>query len=112
MSLPPRRESLRFKFVYDGKFSCYGTVGFHPETGEPIEIFLQVGKSGSALEALARDTAIGFSLALQHGATMERLRTSVTRIELNAPSSPIAILLDMYNTWLEKEKEPPNANDE
>ena len=60
--------------------------------------FLQAGKAGSEVEALARDAAVLASMALQHGATVADLRAAMTRLDEGLPAGPVAHLLDIYAT--------------
>jgi hypothetical protein len=78
-SLPPRRQSDTFKIRHGGQNAAYHvTVGYFPD-GKLGEIFLSTNKSGSQMEALARDIAILISLNLQHGCAMETMRDALTR---------------------------------
>jgi len=65
------------------------------------EVFLEGGKVGSALQAMARDAAVLASLCLQHGVPVETMRHALTRIDtppginrLGDPAGPIGALLD------------------
>ncbi len=62
------------------------TVGFDPEDGQPRELFLSGGKSGSMLDALLCDVAVVVSVALQHGVPAAALAKSISRV----PASPFA----------------------
>lgn len=93
--LPNRRQCNRYEFVHGG-FRYFGVIGFRPGTKEPTELFLQAGKAGTAIEAIARDAAILASLALQHGAGVDDLRHALTRLDNNSPAGPVAALLDHF----------------
>jgi len=92
--LPNRRECARYEFTLNG-FKYKGVIGFRPD-GAPAEIFLEAGRVGSEVQAVARDAAILASLALQRGATVDDLRHSLTRLENNQPAGPVAKLLDLH----------------
>lgn len=96
-SLPSRRHCLRYPFEHRG-IKYFGTIGLDPQSFKPCEMFLQAGKAGSDIEAIARDAAVLASIALQHGAMIEDLRASITRLELDAPAGPVGVLLDIYAT--------------
>jgi hypothetical protein len=88
-TLPQRRRSDTFKIRFGNQNAAYHiTVGYYPD-GKMGEVFLSTNKSGSMMEALARDIAILMSLALQHGCAMETMRDALTR-EGNGDASTIA----------------------
>lgn len=93
LALPNRRLASRFKFHHGG-IRYYATLGFEPD-GEPREIFLQGGKAGSAIEAVARDTAVFASLALQYGCPLEVMQKAITRLDDGSPAGPGGRLLDL-----------------
>ncbi len=63
------------------------TVGFDPEDGQPRELFLSGGKSGSMLDALLGDVAVVVSVALQHGISASALARSIAR----TPAAPLTL---------------------
>jgi ribonucleoside-diphosphate reductase alpha chain len=68
--LPNRRPSESFEFDVAGlRYTC--SVGRF-EDGRIGEIFLSNHKSNSAADTNARDAAIAFSFAVQHGADPEK----------------------------------------
>jgi hypothetical protein len=70
-------------------------LGFF-ETGELAEIFINVpGRSGSGIEAVARDAAILTSICLQHGASVETIRHALTRNSDGSASGPLGVVLDL-----------------
>lgn len=83
--LPQRRSHDLVDFEHTGHRYTAG-LGFF-ETGGLAEIFINVpGRSGSAIEAVARDAAILTSICLQHGASMETIRGGpVRRTNVIAP---------------------------
>ena len=60
------------------------------------EIFINVpGRSGSAIEAVARDAAILTSICLQHGASMDTIRHALTRNSDGSAGGPLGVVLDL-----------------
>ncbi len=92
LKLSNRREAERLEFVFGGN-RFLATIGLTPG-GDIGEVFLTTSKPGSALEAMARDLAIVTSIALQHGATIDELRHSLTRLNGFAAAGPLGELLD------------------
>jgi ribonucleoside-diphosphate reductase alpha chain len=66
-----------------------------PGTDEIAEIFLNVGRAGSDADALARDSAVVASIALQFGAPVDVIRKSLMRDPRGVASSPLGIALDL-----------------
>lgn len=81
--LPQRRkcETLSFRI---GNHTFQGSVGYYDD-GRPGEIFLDCSKSGTDVQIAARDSAIAVSMALQHGASIESIRTAFTRKANGSP---------------------------
>lgn len=77
--LPFRRQSECINFDHGGT-QFFGTVGYYDD-GTAGEIFLQGGKAGSGLEAMARDAAVFASLALQYGCPIDVIRAAITRLD-------------------------------
>jgi hypothetical protein len=92
--LPQRRLHQLVDFQHAGYRYTAG-VGFF-ETGELGEIFINVpGRSGSAIEAVARDAAILASICLQYGASAEVIRRALTRNGDGSASGPLGAALDL-----------------
>lgn len=68
-SLPQTRRSLTHKFSIGGH-EGYLTIGLHDD-GAPGEIFLKMAKEGSLISGMCQAFCRAFSLALQHGLTVE-----------------------------------------
>lgn len=68
-SLPTTRESITHKFVI-GNHEGYLTVGLYAD-GRPGEIFLKMAKEGSTLSGMVQGFCRAFSLAIQHGLTID-----------------------------------------
>jgi ribonucleoside-diphosphate reductase alpha chain len=90
---PNRREHEILEFDHAGFHYVAGIGRF--DDGSLAEIFLNVAKSGTALETIARDAAITASLSLQHGAKPDELRHALTRNSDGSAASPLAALLDL-----------------
>lgn len=96
--LPSRRHSDTIPFDHDRikYFASYGrAVGPGAVLGPVMEVFLQGGKAGSAVEAVARDSAVAVSIALQHGAPLQVLQHSMTRLDSGAAAGPMGAALDV-----------------
>jgi hypothetical protein len=92
--LPQRRASLTFEVGFGGLAKSHTiTLGFY-EDGALGEVFISGGKSGEAVEAIARDGAVMLSLALQYGAELDNIRSAITRDERGAPSSIVGAVID------------------
>lgn len=68
-ALPSTRDSITHKFSVD-KHEGYLTIGLYPD-GSPGEIFLKVAKEGSAISGFCQAFCRAFSLAMQHGLTVQ-----------------------------------------
>ncbi len=92
--LPPRRACETFEVGFGGLAKSHTiTLGFY-EDGALGEVFISGGKSGEAVEAIARDGAVLLSLALQYGAELGNIRSALTRNERGAPSSIVGAVID------------------
>ena len=92
MQVPNRRVCEFMDFTHDG-ISHTGSVSYLPD-GRPCEIFLDAGKIGSAVQHVARDSAVAASLALQFNCPLETLRAAMTRLEHGAPAGALGAFLD------------------
>jgi hypothetical protein len=92
--LAQRRQHHLVDFEHAGHRFTAG-LGFF-NTGELAEIFINVpGRSGSALETVARDAAILASICLQYGATAEVIRRALTRNNDGSAGGPVGAVLDL-----------------
>jgi hypothetical protein len=64
------------------------------DDGRIAEIFLSNHKSNSGADTAARDAAIVCSLALQHGADIEKIRKALCRDSHGRASGPLGAVLD------------------
>jgi hypothetical protein len=101
--LPNRRASETFSFEVEGlhycaTFSCFadGRVG---------EIFIDNHKVGSQSHGNATDAAVAASLALQHGCTIDVLRSALLRDMWGRATTPLGVALDLIT-----EREGSKAN--
>lgn len=88
-----RRKDLIFDFPFHNTVYSV-SVGYYPD-GRIGEIFLRVGKSGTHINTYVRDSAIAISFALQYGATIEDIRSALTRDAQGVAEGPLGALLDM-----------------
>jgi hypothetical protein len=91
--LPDRRPAETFDLTAGGlKYTC--TVGRFAD-GRIGELFLGNHKSNSAADTAARDAAITFSIAVQHGADPEAVRLALCRDADGKASGPLGTALDL-----------------
>jgi hypothetical protein len=90
--LPSRRSALTFDFEHAG-LKYVATVGRFAD-GRVAEVFIQNHKSNSGADVNARDAAITFSFAVQHGADPEAIRRALCRDSQGRPSGPLGAALD------------------
>src|SRR5262249_42281884 len=92
LRLPNRRLAETFEVELAGlKYTC--TVGRYAD-GRIGELFLNNHKSNSAADTNARDSAIIFSFACQHGADPEAIRKALCRDSNGKASGLLAVVLD------------------
>jgi hypothetical protein len=95
--LPQRRRCETFEIAFGGLARSHTiTLGFY-EGGALGEVFINGGKSGEVVEAIARDGAVLLSLALQYGAELDNIRSAITRDEQGAPSSIVGAVVDQLS---------------
>ncbi|HEY2230549.1 MAG TPA: hypothetical protein VGI22_22970 [Xanthobacteraceae bacterium] len=91
--LSNRRLAESFTFEVAGlSYAC--TVGRFPD-GSIGELFLNNHKSNSSADTNARDAAITFSIAVQHGADPEVIRRALCRDSRGQASGPLGAALDI-----------------
>ena len=91
--LPDRRPAETFDLTAGGlKYTC--TVGRFAD-GRIGELFLGNHKNNSAADTAARDSAITFSIAVQHGADPETIRNALCRDADGKVSGPLAVALNL-----------------
>ena len=93
-ALPMRRHCETFEIDFGGlRKSHVITVGYYDE-GNIGEVFINGGKSGEQVEAIARDGAVLLSIALQHGVALDTIRHALTRDSQDAPQSIVGVVVD------------------
>ena len=94
--LPQRRVAVTFEVVHQNMPFAV-TLGFYPD-GRIGEVFINGGKTGTAIESIVRDAAVILSIAAQHGTPIETLRHAVTRDGRSAAASVLGAILDCIST--------------
>lgn len=96
-ALPNRRPSRTHSTAWEGH-PITVTVGFHPATGQPMEVFADAEKGGQIQTTIA-DACVWASLALQHGIPPEALAKSLSRVPdlftgqgADLPGSPLGVI--------------------
>ncbi len=92
--LPNRRPAHTEALEVAGQ-AFTATVGFDPESGQPRELFMAVGKEGSLLNAMLADAAVVINVALQHGVPADLEGPRPGRLS----ASPIAAALDLVSVF-------------
>ena len=93
--LPLRRASETFELAFGGLALPHTiTIGFYDD-GRIGEIFINGGKSGEVVEAIARDSAVVLSMALQHGVPIETIAHAITRNSQGEPQTIIGAIIDV-----------------
>lgn len=87
-----RRLTVTETFRVDG-IEVTQSTGHRPD-GSPFEMFTNIGKAGSQMDASAVDFAIVVSLALQHGCPLETLQHAIRRDVFGQPQSLVGACLD------------------
>jgi hypothetical protein len=91
--LANRRAAETFDFECAGqRYTC--TVGRFADDSIG-ELFLDSSKSNSTADTNARDSAIVFSFAVQHGADPEAIRRALSRDSQDRATGPLATALDI-----------------
>src|SRR5262245_1655163 len=91
--LPNRRPAETFELRAGGLKYTY-TIGRFAD-GRLAEVFLCNHRAGSHADTAARDSAITFSIAVQHGADPETIRSALCRDSHGRASGPLAAALDL-----------------
>lgn len=69
----------------------------HAGAGAPREILISIGKPGSQLEAMARETSILFNAARAFGVSFETLHACAAREPDGSPATIFAHALDLVS---------------
>jgi hypothetical protein len=93
-ALPQRRAAETFEIAFGG-FNRSHTITFgYYDDGTIGEVFVNGGKSGEQVEAIARDGAVILSMALQYGVPIDTIKHAITRDGQGAASSIIGAVVD------------------
>jgi ribonucleoside-diphosphate reductase alpha chain len=91
--LPNRRASITFEFEVVG-LRYTATVSRFSD-GRIGELFISNYKTNSSADTNARDAAITFSIAVQHGADPETIRLALCRDSNGKANGPLGTVLDL-----------------
>lgn len=91
--LPNRRGGVTRDMTHKGK-PWTVSIGFDA-VGAPVEVFTGAPKAGTEVEALARDSSILLSLALQYGCPLEEIQASLTRGDAGEAQSILGEIIDI-----------------
>jgi ribonucleoside-diphosphate reductase alpha chain len=91
--LPNRRASETLAVETAG-LGYTATVSYFGD-GRIAELFLANHKSGSAADVNARDAAVTFSIAIQHGADADVIRKALCRDSQGRALGPLGATLDL-----------------
>lgn len=95
--LPQRRSCETFDLAFGGLSRCHTiTLGYYDD-GTIGEVFINGGKSGEQVEAIAHDGAVLLSLALQYGADLANIQSAIKRDGQGQPTSIIGAVVDRLN---------------
>lgn len=105
--LPDTRDSITHKVVIDLFTELYITVGHYPDTGQPGEVFLTLGKVGSTMRGMLDLMGIQFSLLLQNGVELDALCRKFENVQFephgrtdNPNISECKSIADYVGKWL------------
>ena len=91
--LPNRRPSTTFDFTCANlHYTCSYS---HFASGGIAELFLSNHKSNSHADTAARDSARVFSIAVQHGADPETIRSALCRDSNGKANGQLGVALDL-----------------
>lgn len=103
--LPDRRPREGFDFEHGG-IRYTACVGYFAD-GRMGELFLSTTKAGSSSDAIARDAAYVFSLALQYGCPLESVRAGLLRGSDGQSAGVLGHALDLIDAARAKEAAAP-----
>lgn len=90
--LPGRRYCENFPLWLDGREHQI-SLGFYLD-GRVAEVFIESARVGTPYNLLMKEAAIALSFALQHGCTVETMRSAMPRTSEGAPEGLLGVLLD------------------
>ena len=92
-TLPNRRPSESFIFEHES-VAYHATISRFPN-GSIAELFLDAGKIGSAVNVMAHDAAVVFSIARQYGTPLESIKSALLKLEDNSCAGAIGGALEL-----------------
>jgi ribonucleoside-diphosphate reductase alpha chain len=90
--LPQRRGAVAVEIEHGGH-RCRAQLGRYAD-GAPGEIFIDMHKAGSSLDALVSEAAIAVSLGLQYGVPLQGVQHALRRTPSGEPASLIGAVVD------------------
>ena len=93
-TLPPRRHCETFDIEFGGLSRFHTITAGYYDDGRVGEVFINGGKSGEQIQAIARDGAVLISLALQYGAPLETIARALTRDDRDQPTTILCTVVD------------------
>jgi hypothetical protein len=94
-TLSHRREREGFDFVHAG-VRYTACVGRFPD-GRPAELFLSTTKAGTDVDAIARDAALLFSLAVQYGCPVDTIKAALSRDNAGQPAGALGRAIELIS---------------
>jgi hypothetical protein len=91
--LPNRRASEIFELEVGGLRYTASVLRFADD--RIGEVFINSRKANSGADTVARDSAIAFSFAVQHGADAEAIRRALSRDAQGRALGPLGVALDI-----------------
>jgi hypothetical protein len=91
--LPDRRPRIGFDLHHGG--IAYRVCAGYGSDLRLAEIFLSTHKTGTDLDALARDAGLLFSLLVQHGCPIETILAALTRDNEGRPAGALGRAIEM-----------------
>lgn len=98
--LPHRRPHISISFEHEGK-KYVGGYGLDDD-GAIRELWLNMTKQNSSLDAVVCDAAIMASIALQHGASLAAMQSAMKRNPNGGASCPLGHLIDIIRKDFER----------
>jgi hypothetical protein len=92
-TLPNRRPSEFFIFEHES-VAYHATISRFPN-GDIAELFLDAGKIGSAVNVMAHDAAVVFSIARQCGTPLELIRAGLSKLADGSCAGAIGRALEL-----------------
>src|SRR3954468_22097592 len=92
--LPLRRFAEMFELRHGGKAAVFHVTVGRYDDGRIGEVFITGSKSGTEVEAIARDGAVLVSIALQYHVPLEVMAAAITREGDGSVSTVIGRVLD------------------